>query len=118
MILIIDDNRDLANLLCEHLSLQDYVATVAYSGKQGLAIAQEQEVRVILCDIAMADMDGYEVARRIKSDVQLEHIHLIAVSGFSSPEDVQRSLQAGFERHLAKPVDLVEMKKMLDSYAR
>jgi CheY-like chemotaxis protein len=114
MILVIDDNQDLANLFCEYLIYQDYNATAAYSGEQGIAIAKEREPKVILCDIAMAGMDGYEVARCIRRDDSLKHIQLIALSGFSSQHDVQRSLEAGFDRHLSKPVDLGEMKKMLD----
>lgn len=115
MILVIDDNRDLADLFCEYLSHQHYPAIAAYSGEQGIAIAKEQAPKVILCDIAMAGMDGYEVARFIRSDGLLKHIKLIAVSGFFSPEDVERSLQAGFDQHLCKPVDLQEMTKMLAS---
>ncbi|HKM43631.1 MAG TPA: response regulator [Limnochordia bacterium] len=116
MVLVIDDNRDLANLFCEYLNHQDYPATAAYSGEQGITIAKEQEPKVILCDIAMAGMDGYEVARCIRGDDSLRHIRLIAVSGYASQADVERSLQAGFDQHLCKPVDLTEMMKMLDDF--
>ncbi len=61
---------------------------------------------MVLCDIGLPGMDGYDVARAMRADPELEWIHLVALSGYASKEHVDRSREAGFDRHMAKPPDL------------
>ena len=114
MILVIDDNKDLANIFCAYLNMVHYNAMVVYGGEEGIAAAKAHKPRAILCDIAMSGVNGYEVARRIRLDDELKDTYMIAISGYSSQEDVQRSLDAGFNKHLCKPVNLQAMKRVLD----
>ena len=114
MILVIDDNQDLARIFCEYLNMVGYKAMVAYSGEEGISIAKEQKPRVVLCDIAMSGMSGHDVAKCIREDDELKDVYLIALSGYSSQKDVERSLEAGFDQHLRKPVSLAVLKQVLD----
>lgn len=113
MLLVIDDNRELADLWCECLLREQYEAAAAYSGEEGLALAKEHKPRVILCDVRMPDLSGHDVARQVRSDEELRDIFLVAVSGYSSEEDVRRSLQAGFDVHLSKPLKIEVIKELL-----
>ncbi len=114
MILVIDDNQDLAKIFCEYLNTVGYNAIAVYSGEEGIAIAKEQKPRAIVCDIAMSGMSGYDVATCIRRDDELEDVYLIALSGYSSQKDVECALQAGFDKHLRKPVSLAVLKQVLD----
>lgn len=114
MLLVIDDNRELADLWCECLTREKYEVAAAYSGEEGLILAKERKPRVILCDIRMPGLSGHDVARRLRSDEELKDIYLVAVSGYSSEEDVKRSLQAGFNMHLSKPLKIEVIKELLE----
>ncbi len=114
MILIIDDNKDLANIFCELLNMVGYETIVAYSGKEGIAKAKENKLEAILCDIGMADMNGYDVAKYIRSDDELKDVYMIAVSGYSNPNNLKLSLKAGFNKHLNKPLTIDALKTILD----
>jgi CheY-like chemotaxis protein len=89
---------------------------IANNGPEGIAKAREFKPDVILCDIGMPGMDGYDVAREIRSDDRLKNIILIALSGYAQPEDLKNSKDAGFDRHLAKPVRMVVLKDTLAEY--
>ena len=78
-----------------------------------LARSRSFAPEIVLCDIAMPGMDGYMVARAMRADPHLHSIHLVAVSGFSQPDDVERSRQAGFARHEAKPLALARLMSVL-----
>lgn len=114
MIIVIDDNKDLASVTCELLNVMGYRATVALSGEEGIAKAKKQKPKIILCDIGMKGMDGYEVAKRIRADCQLKDVYLIAISGYYSPIDIDRSIEAGFDKHLPKPVDFNHLQEIMD----
>ncbi|HEX6363764.1 MAG TPA: response regulator [Albitalea sp.] len=111
-VLIIEDNVDAAESLRELLELERHEVTVAYNGRQGLARALEWRPRVVLCDIGLPGIDGYEVARRLRADERLAGLCLVALSGYSLPEDLQRAREAGFNRHMAKPPDLAQLNRL------
>jgi len=67
----------------------------------------------VLCDLGLPGLDGYEVARRLRADPRLRALPLVALSGYALAEDVERSRAAGFDRHLAKPVDLQVLEREL-----
>ncbi len=114
MIIIIDDNKDLNDLMSELLGTMGYEVRTALNGEDGIAIAKEKKPAAIICDIGMPGMNGLEVAQYIRRDHELKDVHLIAMSGYSNQADVERSIEAGFEKHLAKPFNLAVIKKALD----
>ncbi len=116
-VLIVEDNPDTAELLLELLGLLGHVATLARTGSQALAQVADARVDVILCDIGLPDMSGYEVARAVRADPRLRATRLIAVSGYGQPEDRRRSQDAGFSVHLTKPVSLDAISAVLTGEA-
>jgi PAS domain S-box-containing protein len=112
-VLIIEDNVDAAESLCEALSIGHHEVAVAYDGRRGLAKARDFRPDVILCDIGLPGMDGFAVARAIRSDDVLRKGFLVALSGYALPEDLERAREAGFDRHLAKPPSLESLQRLL-----
>jgi CheY-like chemotaxis protein len=113
-VLIIEDNEDAAETLREVLALQGHeVVAVAGSGPEGLASARSGRPDVVLCDIGLPLMDGYQVARSFRADPELRGIRLVALSGYAQPEDLARAVEAGFDAHLAKPPDLDKLQQLL-----
>jgi two-component system CheB/CheR fusion protein len=112
-VLVIEDNVDAADSLREVLAFGDHVVEVAYNGPQGLARAREFKPEVVLCDIGLPGMDGFEVARAFRADDALKGVFLVALSGYALPEDLQRAQEAGFDRHLAKPPSLEKLESVL-----
>ncbi len=112
-ILVIDDIPDVAEILCSLLLYLGHEVTTAANGVKGISKAKEFKPDVILCDIGLPGMNGYEVARNIRRDYKMKDIILIALSGYAQPEDLERSKEAGFNCHLAKPVDLDKLEQIL-----
>jgi CheY-like chemotaxis protein len=105
-IFIVDDNIDAAEVLADLLSLLGHQVEIAHSGPEALARAASIQAHVILLDIGMPGMDGYEVARRLRQRTDLEKTRLVALSGYGGEDDRRRSREAGFDLHLVKPVDI------------
>lgn len=112
-VLLIDDNKELNLIMSEVITFLGHEPILASNGPEGIAKAKEYHPKVIICDIGMPGMDGYEVARRIRDDNQIRDTFLIAISGYAQKYDLDRSNLAGFDKHLAKPVDLETLKKIL-----
>ena len=112
-ILVVDDNVDGATMLAMMLGLSGHDTRIAFSGPEALEIAVGFNPEVVLLDIGLPGMDGYEVARRIRADSQLKDAVLVAVTGWGSEADRQRSKKAGFDEHLTKPVEPGVLDKVL-----
>jgi PAS domain S-box-containing protein len=112
-VLIIEDNRDAAAMLHEALQLEQHLVAVAFDGADGLAQAHAFHPDVVVCDVGLPGMDGYEVARAIRRDPALDTVFLVALTGYALPEDQRRAAEAGFDRHLAKPVSVEELEAVL-----
>jgi CheY-like chemotaxis protein len=112
-VLVIEDNRDAAESLREVLALSGHEVAVAHNGLEGLARARELQPEVIICDIGLPGMDGYQVARALRADLTLRRTLLVALSGYAQPEDLERSRQAGFDHHLAKPPGLEKLEEII-----
>lgn len=112
-ILIIEDNADAARTLAKLLKRYGHVVEMAHDGVAGLEAARSGKPEVVLCDLGLPEMDGYEVARALRTDPATESIRLIAVSGYGQDEDRRHSEEAGFDLHLTKPVDPVELQRLL-----
>src|SRR5262249_52688285 len=112
-ILLVDDNRDAAESLGLLLEMMGHEVRVAHAGDEGLRALRTFDPAVVLLDIGMPDMDGYEVARRIREQEGSQRALLIAITGWGQDEDRQRAREAGFDHHLTKPVDLGELRKLV-----
>lgn len=105
-ILVVDDNVDSADTLARLLRLAGHRVQVAYDGPAGLAAAHSFEPAVILLDIGLPGMDGYEVAAKLRQNESTRDALLIAVTGYGQQRDETQSLESGFNYHLTKPIDL------------
>jgi PAS domain S-box-containing protein len=112
-VLVIEDNIDAAESLSEVLQFDEHEVALAYNGPDGIAKARTFRPDFILCDIGLPGMDGYEVARVLRADPSLKDTFLVALSGYALPEDLVRSREAGFDRHIAKPPSLNALEELL-----
>lgn len=112
-ILLIEDNRDFANILCSMLVILGHEVITAYGGIEGLEKAKEFLPDIVFCDIGLPCMDGFEVARRIRSEDKLKDVFLIALTGYAGQRDIKLSMESGFNRHLGKPMDIAILKRVL-----
>lgn len=118
-ILVVEDNRDAAESLRMLLSLSGHQVETVHAGAPALTAAARFRPDVVLCDIGLpGGMDGYEVARALRADPELCGAALIALSGYGQEEDQRRARQAGFDRHLTKPVDPALLAGLLDSLSQ
>jgi CheY-like chemotaxis protein/two-component sensor histidine kinase len=112
-ILIVDDSRDGGESLATLLRVLGAEVALAHSGRQALECVDDFKPDVVLLDIGMPGMDGYEVARRIRANPANRHISLIALTGWGQDEDRRRSVAAGFNHHLVKPADIEQLRQLL-----
>ncbi len=112
-VLVVDDNVDAADSLAMLLKMGGHDVRTAYSGPATLLAVRSFNPQVILLDIGMPEMDGYEVARRLRKNAALENMVLVALTGWGQEEDRQRSRDAGFNHHLVKPIEPNLLQKLL-----
>jgi PAS domain S-box-containing protein len=117
-ILLADDNRDSADSLAMLLEMNGHCVTVGYNGEEAFQLARQATPSVMILDIGMPDITGYEVARRVRAEPWGREIYLIAVTGWGQKEDKVRAASAGFDHHLTKPVDPDEVEKVLQAIGR
>ena len=111
-VLIVDDNPDAAESLADLVRMLGHSAEVAYDGSTAIEKARVGLPDVVLCDIGLPGMSGYEVAKAIRQELN-SNVQLFAVSGYAQPEDVKRAIEAGFDGHVAKPCDPEEIERLL-----
>ena len=116
-VLVVDDNHDAADTLGELLSTLGAEVRVVHSGASALEAAEEFQPEVVLLDIGMPDMDGYEVARRLRAKPSHAATLLIALTGWGQDQDRRHSRAAGFDHHIVKPPDLVRLIKLIATSA-
>ncbi len=117
-ILVVEDNHDAAETLREALALDGHDVHVAHDGEDALLEARRSRPDVVICDIGLPGMSGYDVARALRSDAGTRGIVLIAITGYASPEDRRRATEAGFDRHFGKPVAMAELTTVLSEVSR
>ena len=93
-------------------------ARKAYDGIEGIAEARQFQPQVVLLDLGMPTIDGYEVCRRLRGDAATRHAYIVAVSGWGQPQDRARALAAGFDAHLTKPPDPTRLQELLRQESR
>jgi PAS domain S-box-containing protein len=109
-VLVIEDNVDGAESLKEVLELDGHEVVVAHDGDAGLARARSFAPEVVLCDLGLPGIDGYEVARRLRADASTADVRLVALTGYALSEDRERARAAGFDHHVAKPPSMDELR--------
>ncbi len=112
-ILVVDDNADAAESLAMLLRLKGHDVRTAHDGAAALDVARTFGPQVVLLDIGLPGMDGYEVARRLRREEGLKGVLLVALTGYGQEEDRRRSREAGFNRHLVKPVEPGALNEVL-----
>jgi CheY-like chemotaxis protein/two-component sensor histidine kinase len=112
-VLIVDDNVDSAESLAMLLNLTGHSVRTAHDGPSAIEAAREHRPDVVLLDIGLPRMDGYEVARRLRQEPDMPAVLLIAMTGYGQEEDRRKTREAGFDFHLVKPVDADELTRVL-----
>ena len=112
-VLVVDDNQDAADTLAAILDIYGHQTMLATDGASALALAPQFQPQAVCLDIGLPGMDGYQVARALRDIEGLADVFLIALTGWGTEQDRQRSQQAGFDHHLTKPVDFAVLKEVL-----
>jgi len=116
-VLVADDNRDAAESLGMVLELGGHEVLVANSGQQALQMVRQRQPHVVILDIGMPGMTGYEVAREIRREPRGANVLLVAITGWGQREDKERARAAGFDHHLTKPVDADRVEQLIRTYS-
>ncbi len=111
-VLVVEDNRDSAESLADLLRMQGHEVEVAFDGTTALEKLRSVRPDVVLCDIGLPGMDGYEVVKAARENGGRD-VRFVAVSGYARAEDVKRALEAGFDAHVAKPPTAEEIARLL-----
>jgi CheY-like chemotaxis protein len=114
-LMIVDDNADAANLLCLLVEELGHTTTVAPNASIALEQAHMHPPQMLFLDIGLPDMDGYELARRLRTMPETEEAVLVAVTGYGQWEDKERAKAAGFDHHVVKPINLTEITALIAS---
>jgi two-component system CheB/CheR fusion protein len=114
-VLIVEDNADAAESLRDVLEMKGYEVELALNGLAALDTARHWKPDVVLCDIGLPGMDGYEVARAMREDAVLAPCRLVAVTGYGEEEHRRRAREAGFDRHVLKPIDLDALHRLIQT---
>jgi CheY-like chemotaxis protein len=112
-VLVIEDDPEQAEALSEALALTGCAIDVALAGVPGVEKARDTHPDIIVCDIRLPDIDGFEVARRIRADPALGNTHLVALSAYAFPQHRRQSEEAGFDAHLVKPPSFEDLERCI-----
>lgn len=116
LILLADDNQDAAWAVAQWLVLQGFNTVKADDGASALALAETHRPQVMLVDIGMPELSGHEVARRIRAHAWGKNMLLVAITGWGHEQDVRASMEAGFDLHMTKPVDMPRLRDVIETY--
>ncbi len=117
-VMVVDDNQDAAQMLAMLLEVQGHAVSVEYDGRGALQRARRELPQVMLLDIGLPDTDGYELARQLRAIPELQGATLVALTGYGQNEDRRLAEEAGFDHHLVKPADLVQVGEILAAAPR
>ncbi len=113
-ILVVDDNRDAAESMRVLLQLMGAEVNIAFDGLEALQVAEKFRPEVVLLDIGMPKLHGYDTARRLRQEEWGRDIVLVALTGWGRDEDRHRGVEAGFDGHLVKPVHVSALRELLE----
>jgi CheY-like chemotaxis protein len=117
-VLVVDDNVDAAESLRMVLAMMGHQVHTRYSGADALKASTEHQPDVILLDIGLPGLTGFQVAEQVRGTPGMEGIALVAITGYGQQEDHQKSKQAGFDYHLVKPVDPQQLQQLLTTLGK
>ncbi|HEX7624372.1 MAG TPA: response regulator, partial [Anaeromyxobacteraceae bacterium] len=112
LVLVVDDNHDAAESLADIVKMMGHDVEIAYDGPSAIEKARAFLPDIVLCDIGLPGMSGYEVAKALRAE-GMNGMLLIAVSGYAQPEDVKQAVEAGFDSHVAKPCDPAQIERLI-----
>jgi CheY-like chemotaxis protein len=115
-VLIVEDNGDMRDFLRRVLARHGYAHLEAADGVEGLEIAGRDHPDLILMDMSLPELDGFEAARRLKADLHTRHIPIVAVTAHARPADEKRALEAGCDAYLSKPYSLREFLDVVQMF--
>ncbi|MCZ4501116.1 MAG: hypothetical protein JWQ74_3673, partial [Marmoricola sp.] len=113
-ILVVDDNHDAAETLSIFLKLKGNEVQVRYDGYVGIKLAESFLPDVVVLDIGMPGLDGYQSCRLMRDSVWGGTMTIIALTGYGQEDDIRKSMEAGFDAHLLKPVDIKQLMSIID----
>jgi DNA-binding response OmpR family regulator len=116
-ILVADGDSDCADSLSWLLELYGHIVYTAYSGTKALEIAEEEHPSLSFLDIGLPDLNGYDLAQRIRQSTWADDVTLVAVSGFGTQPDILRTCAAGFDLFFLKPIEMTVLDKLLQRHA-
>jgi CheY-like chemotaxis protein len=112
-VLVVDDNQDAARLLTMLLSEEGHEVHTAFDGQEALRRAEKLHPEIVLLDIGLPGLDGYEAAQELRRQTWAQETLMLALTGWGQEDDRRRSAEAGFDGHLVKPVDLEQLQKWM-----
>ena len=112
-VLVVDDNIDQVTMLSGALRHAGYIVQSAHTGPEGLQVALQWRPDIVVLDIGLPGLDGYEIARHLRSNADTKSVRLIALTGYAKNSDIARAREAGFDAHLSKPLEFDELEKLL-----
>ena len=115
-ILIVEDNSDMRDFLRRVLARHGYAHLEAADGSEGMEIAQQDHPDLILMDMSLPELDGFEATRRLKANKETQHVPIIAVTAHARPSDEKRALEAGCDAYLSKPYSLREFLDIVQKF--
>jgi two-component system, cell cycle response regulator len=115
-ILVIEDNPTNVDLMVYLLQAAGHTAIVARDGEEGLEAARRERPDLVLCDVQMPKLNGYEVARALKADERFRHIPLVAVTAFAMVGDREKAIDAGFDGYGSKPIEPMTFAREMDAF--
>jgi CheY-like chemotaxis protein len=115
-ILVVDDNEDAAHMLALYLETMGHQVLIEHSSHLAIARAKLEKPDVCILDIGLPEMDGNELARRLKAEQETAHTLFIAVTGYGQEHDRRKTMAAGFGHHLVKPIDVSKLVDLLEQH--
>jgi two-component system CheB/CheR fusion protein len=112
-VVVIEDNKDAADTLKEALLMNGHEVEAAYDGPSGIELVRNFHPEIVICDIGLPTMDGYEVAKTLRADDASRGVYFVALTGYAMPKDLERATAAGFDHHLTKPVSLDVLNRLI-----
>lgn len=117
-VLVVDDNRDAADAMVMAAQVLGHEATACYDGADALSLLETFRPDLMILDLSMPGMDGYTLARAIRGNGKFTGVPIIALSGFGADSDRERSLAAGFDMHLLKPMEIDTLERVIEDVSR
>jgi len=114
-VLVVDDHPDTAEVLSVLFQMLGHQTRCALRGRDALQLARELDPELILLDITLPDITGYEVIRALRADPRRPDRYIVAVTGHGRPSDISRAVRAGFDEHITKPIDVGKVRNVLGS---